>query len=133
MVRRAAARSRPQQMNPGKPMTTQTQTPLMPPEESAWQKYSPHFELPIAGATSLFLHSAVIGILLVFGLTSLLSLGVEAAKPARMDVVMIEGGGGGFEGMSGESGLPGQPNVSNAGRTENVSQVPDPTEPPRPA
>ena len=34
---------------------------LIPPEESTWQKYSPHFELPLASATSLFLHGTIIG------------------------------------------------------------------------
>jgi hypothetical protein len=111
----------------------QTQAPLIPPEETAWQKYSPHFELPIAGATSLILHGVVIGVLLVAGLASFFSLSAEGTKPARMDVVVIEGGGG-FEGGGGEPGLPGPVDGSGAPRTENVQQPQDQQpETPRPS
>lgn len=105
--------------------------PLIPPEEALWEKYSPHFELPLAGATSLFLHGLVIGILAVGGLALLFTPSLELTPP-RMDVVMIEGNGSGFEGLSGEAGSPGSPN--GGGKKEKVDaaldQPPDPGERP---
>ena len=88
-----------------------TNQPLIPPEEALWQRYSPHFELPLASATSLFLHGLVIGLLAMGGLAFFFTPNLEATKPPRMDVVMIEGNGSGFEGLSGEAGFPGTPNA----------------------
>jgi hypothetical protein len=96
--------------------------PLIPPEEALWQKYSPHFELPLASATSLFLHGLVIGLLAMGGLAFFFTPNLEATKPPRMDVVMLEGNGTGFEGEGGEAGLPGSPNASR--RTEKVESLP---------
>jgi hypothetical protein len=97
--------------------------PLIPPEEALWQRYSPHFELPLASATSLFLHGLVIGLLAMGGLAYFFMPNLEATKPPRMDVVMIEGNGSGFEGLSGEAGSPGSP--KGGGRTEQVAPLLD--------
>jgi hypothetical protein len=106
--------------------------PLIPPEEALWQRYSPHFELPLAGATSLFLHGLGIGLLAMGGLAFFFTANVEATRPPRMDVVMIEGNGTGFEGESGAAGLPGSPD--GGGKTEHVTSLPDqPNERPSPS
>ncbi len=106
-----------------KPDPAKASKPLIPPEEALWQKYSPHFELPLASASSLFLHGLVIGLLAMGGLAFFFTPNLEATKPPRMDVVMIEGAGTGFEGLSGEAGLPGSPNAG--GKTEQVTPLPD--------
>lgn len=97
--------------------------PLIPPEEALWQRYSPHFELPLASATSLFLHGLVIGLLAMGGLAFFFTPNLEATKPPRMDVVMIEGNGTGFEGLGGAAGLPGAPNAG--GKTDQITPLPD--------
>jgi hypothetical protein len=92
--------------------------PLIPPDESMWQKYSPHFEMPLASATSLFLHGMIIGMMAISGMAIFWAAREEAARPPRMDVVMIEGGGSGLEGLGGEAGLPGSPDAAAPKRTE---------------
>jgi hypothetical protein len=99
--------------------------PLIPPEATLWQKYSSHFELPLASATSIFLHGLVIGILAIGGLAFFFAPNAEATRPPRMDVVMVEGGGSGFEGLSGEQGLPGLPDGGEPKRTEIAPTLPD--------
>ena len=99
-------------------MAANNEKPLFPPEETMWQKYSSHFEFPLASATSIFLHGLVIGSLMVGGLAYFFTANAEANRPPRMDVVMIEGGGSGFEGLGGEPGLPGVPDAGGPKRTE---------------
>lgn len=99
-----------------------TPKPIVPPDDSMWQKYSPHFELPLAGATSVFLHGTVIGMLVIVTVFSLFAAAEEAAKPPRMDVVMIEGDGNGFEGLGGEAGLPGA--KDGGGDNQRTEMVP---------
>src|SRR5262249_3434528 len=55
--------------------------PLLPPAERFWRRYSPHYEFPLASATSVFFHSMVIGILAIGGLAFLFQAGPEAAPP----------------------------------------------------
>ncbi len=115
---------------------TNSPRPLIPPEESLWQKYSSHYELPLAGATSVFLHGAIVGVLVILTIGLLFSANVEATKPPKMDVVMIEGGGAGFEGLGGEQGLPGAPDAGNPKRTEQLTpqapnERPEMRQPPR--
>ena len=102
--------------------------PVVPPDESMWQKYSPHFELPLASATSVFLHGTVIGMLVIVTVFSLFAAAEEASKPPRMDVVMIEGDGNGFEGLGGEAGLPGAKDAGGDKRTENITPNADPSQ-----
>ena len=102
--------------------------PLIPPDESMWQKYSPHFEFPLATATSLFLHGTIIGILAIGGIAFFFAGNLEATRPPRMDVVMLEGGGVGLEGLGSEPGLPG--NLSaGATKTEQINPLPETTQP----
>lgn len=98
---------------------------LIPPEDTMWQRYSSHFELPLAGATSLFLHGLVIGVLAIGGLAFFLSVDLESFKPVKMDVVTLEGDGSGFEGEGGEAGLPGSPDAGG-GKTEQVTPLGEP-------
>lgn len=110
-------------------MAANQPTPLIPPDETMWQKYSSRFELPLASATSIFLHGLVIGILAIGGLAFFFAASAEATKPAKMDVVMIEGDGSGFEGLGGNPGLPGSPD-NNPQRTEFTPSLPDQPPPP---
>jgi hypothetical protein len=91
-----------------KTTSSRASAPLVPPEERFWIRYSPHYELPLAGATSFFVHGVVVGILAVGGLAFLFKGSVEASKPPEMDVLLVEDGGG-LGGFGGDPGLPGMP------------------------
>jgi hypothetical protein len=107
--------------------TTRNGKPLLPPDERFWKRYSPHFELPLASATSLFLHGLAIGILAIGGIAFLFSGGVEASRPPQMDIVLVDGGVGfGDPGgaPAGEPGFPGDP-----GKQELFPGTPGPSEP----
>jgi hypothetical protein len=84
--------------------------PLLPPDERLWKRYSPHYELPLAAASSFFIHGLVVGILAVGGLAFLFRASVEASRPPQMGVAFVEdsagfGGTGGAPGPMGEQGL----------------------------
>src|SRR5437016_9510117 len=85
--------------------------PLVPPEERFWKRYSPHYELPVAGATSVFAHGMVIAVLAIGGLAYLFRGGEEALRPPQMEVSPVAEGllGGGGDGAPGLPGLPGEP------------------------
>jgi hypothetical protein len=87
-------------------MPTQTQ-PLLPPDETFWQRYSPHHELPLAGMTSLFAHGMVIGLIVLAALLMMFNWESDAGKPPTMDVVQISGLGDGMGGAGAEPGAPG--------------------------
>ncbi|MBI2806939.1 MAG: hypothetical protein HYX68_18315 [Planctomycetes bacterium] len=103
---------------------------LIPPDETLWQKYSAHFELPLAGVTSMFLHGLVVAMIVLGGIGFLFVTDLEATKPPKMDVVMIEGEGTGFEGLGGEPGLPGNPDAGGPKRTEQIDPLTEQPDPP---
>ena len=92
-----------------------------------WQKYSPHYEAPLAGATSLFVHGTILGMLAIGGMAFLWAARDEASRPPRMEVVTVEGDGAGLEGGGAAPGLPGDPDAGGAKRTEQVTPVDQPT------
>jgi hypothetical protein len=93
-------------------------SPLAPPPERFWTRYSPHHELPLAGTTSFFVHALVIGLLALAGVLYLFQRESEQNKPPSMDLIQVAGGGDGLAGIGGEPGLPGE-----ASRTE-LTQTP---------
>jgi hypothetical protein len=105
--------------------------PLIRPDETLWEKYSPHFEMPLASATSLFLHGTIIGVIAIGGMAFFWAANQEAAKPPKMDVVMLEGDGAGLEGLGGASGLPGPPDAGGPKRTEQITPLNDAKQPER--
>ena len=105
--------------------------PLIPPDESLWEKYSSHLEMPLASATSLFLHGTIIGIMAIGGMAFFWAASQEAARPPKMDVVMLEGDGSGLEGLGGEPGLPGPPDAGGPKRTEQITPQNHPNQPER--
>jgi len=70
---------------------------LLPPDEKFWQRYSPHYEMPLAGMASVLAHALIFGILFVSGLIALMNWRGEASRPPNMDVIQIEGGGIGLD------------------------------------
>ena len=86
--------------------TAEKSTPLIPPDERFWQRYSPHHEFPLSSVASLALHGLVIGTMLLAGWWMSRRWQDDLAKPPSMDVVQVEGGTG-LEGLGGGSGLPG--------------------------
>jgi hypothetical protein len=85
--------------------------PLLPPEERFWKRYSPHYELPLASATSIVVHGMVLGMLAIGGLAFLFRASAEASRPPDMDMVLLEDGALGSTGgaPAGVPGLPGDP------------------------
>jgi hypothetical protein len=71
----------------------QASSPLVPPEERFWQRYSPHAEFPLSSTGSLVLH------LLAFGLLGLMAwLGTvlfsHVSRQLPVEAVRLAGGGG---------------------------------------
>jgi hypothetical protein len=93
--------------------------PLLPPDERFWKRYSPHFELPVAGATALFAHGVIIGILAVGGLAFLFRASAEMSRPSTIDMVAVDPDAA-FPGPLGAApeGMPGLPGELGADRTE---------------
>ncbi len=67
--------------------------PLVPPDERFWQRYSPHYELPISGIGSLMDHVLGSVALLVAGF--LFAQWLKPNDPVPVDIVEFESGGGG--------------------------------------
>ncbi len=69
-------------------------SPLVPPEERFWQRYSPHAEFPLSSAGSLMLHILAFGLL---GLLAWLSavLFSHATRSLPVEAVRLDLGGGG--------------------------------------
>ncbi len=104
-------------------------SPLTPPDERFWQRYSPHAEFPLSSAGSLVLH------LLLFGLLALAAwLGValfgQTNRQLPVEAVRVVAGGGGNRNGQDDgpnSGAPveaGQPN-------ENEANAPPDAPPPK--
>jgi hypothetical protein len=85
-----------------------------PPDPRSWKRYSQHHELPLAGATSLFVHALVLGILTLGGVLAAMRWHDERQQPPAMDVVIMEGSGGGGSPDSGD----GNPIGSGPAKTE---------------
>ena len=109
-----------------KTSSAKTTKSLIPPDESMWQKYSAHYEAPLAGATSLFLHGSILGMLAIAGMAYFWTASEDAARPPRMEVVMVEGEGSGLEGGGAEAGLPGAADAGGDKRTEQVTPMDQP-------
>src|SRR5262245_35551203 len=80
-------------------------TPLQPPDERFWQRYSPHHELPLAGMTSVFVHGLIVGGMALAGFLLLLARESESNRPPSMDLVQLTPGS---EGAGAEPGSPGE-------------------------
>jgi len=64
--------------------------PLVPPDERFWQRYSPHYELPISGVSSFAVHAVVLGLA-----ATIATLGwflIADNKPIPIEVVLPGGG-----------------------------------------
>src|SRR5262249_27441386 len=98
--------------------------PLIPPEEKFWQRYSPHNEAPLSGASSFLLHMALLSLLaLVCWLGSRASDSNKSIPVGALAVAGPEGGGGdpggqadGGPGARGGRGAPETPAGARAPR-----------------
>ncbi len=91
---------------------TRTDKPLVPPDERFWKRYSAHMELPLASATSIFVHGLILGFLALGGLAFLFRGAFDPTPPAKMDALLVDAAGIGGEpggAPSGEPGFPGAP------------------------
>jgi len=108
------------------------QTPVQPPDEQFWQRYSPHGEAPMSFAGSLTLHVLVGGILLL----AVLAVAAEdkkASEKVPVGIVKLGGGGGHFKGKDKGSGV-GDPDARGQESGEADVELPglDDTVPPLP-
>jgi hypothetical protein len=96
-------------------------TPLIPPEEQFWKRYSPHGEAPLSVAGSFAVHALVAGgmILIAFYVASLFarSTGSLPIEPVRLDT---GGGGGKPTGVGDGPGVGSGPQIGENAE-ENVS------------
>src|SRR5262245_33626219 len=65
----------------------------IPPEEKFWQRYSPHHEAPLSGASSFFLHIGALGLGLLIVLYG--KHLAESNKSIPVDAVAFGSAGGG--------------------------------------
>lgn len=101
-------------------------SPLTPPDERFWQRYSPHAEFPLSSAGSLLLH------LLIFGVAGLMAwLGValfsNSSVKLPVEAVRVAGGGGDRNGQADGTGI-SQPRESGDTRKEAQADVAPPPE-----
>ncbi len=64
----------------------------VPPDERFWQRYSPHGELPLSGASSLAVHLLVLGLMM---LLAWLAIAVFSHTSRSLPVEAVHYGGGG--------------------------------------
>jgi hypothetical protein len=88
-------------------------------QPSFWKHYSPRGECPISFAGSVLLH-ALVPLAVVFVVVWGTGVDGEKSKPVQMDVVEIEGLGGG---LGGDSVGIGKLDTGKAGRTEGASNT----------
>jgi hypothetical protein len=112
--------------NNGAATQAKEKKPLVPPDEKFWQKYSPHHEAPLSGASSTFLHLAVLGIIVLLGLWYNHRAAEE--KPLLLDALAAgepAGGGGDPNGtVDGAGKVSQKENVE-----ENSAKLPESTKP----
>jgi hypothetical protein len=99
---------------------------ILSPDDSFWQRYSPHHEAPVAAAIALTLYGLALGVMLLIAWTTLLARTSEASRPPNMDVVYAMGepdGGGG-----GEPAPLGQPDGEQEAPAPKIEANPAKTE-----
>src|SRR5262249_15660532 len=103
----------------GDPMSmpsANTSGPPSPPKQpSFWYQYSPRGECPLSFSASGVVHVVLLAVVIFGALWGILSATRGNTKPVQIDVVEIEGLGGG---LGGNSVGPGLNNTGNPGRRE---------------
>jgi hypothetical protein len=99
---------------------------LVPPDERFWQRYSPHGELPLSGASSLAIHLLIFGLLLLFAWLAY-AVFSHTSRSLPVEAVRFGGGGGNPHGI-GDAPNRGQP-VEAGSTAEEKSKNPVAEEP----
>jgi hypothetical protein len=86
-----------------------------PAQPTFWQTYSPRGELPLSFTASALLYSVAVTVVILAG--ALFVATRPTGKPVQMDVVEIEGYGGGLGGVSSGPGLNSE---GKAGKSEGA-------------
>jgi hypothetical protein len=97
------------------PPGVRTATGLLPPEQRFWQRYSPHHEAPLSGASSFALHLAIVGVLILAGYVGWLGINARPSQPA-VDAVI---------GSPGEQNATAPPAGDNGPPREAAAGIPD--------
>src|SRR5262249_3879341 len=82
-------------------------TPLIPPDEQFWQRYSPNHEAPLSGVTSTLLHILGIGLIFMVLWVQNMTHADEENRSLPIEPIRF-GGGGGHKGGPG-NGSGGNP------------------------
>jgi hypothetical protein len=87
--------------------TTSTVQPgKNPPAEQFWQRYSPHYEAPISGISSVVLHLLPFALLVAMLLLGSLGFTLSNREKSESRVVILPPGGGGGD-LQGKGNNPG--------------------------
>ncbi|HEY7329922.1 MAG TPA: hypothetical protein VH592_19965 [Gemmataceae bacterium] len=70
-----------------------TASPLVPPDERFWQRYSPHAELPLSSAGSLVVHVLALGLMILLAWIGTVLLN-HSSRQLPVEAVQLSGGGG---------------------------------------
>jgi hypothetical protein len=117
--------------------TTERKTSQPVIEPSIWKRFSPRGECPISIASSFLLHVGVLALIIAWILWNLGDLGNTSSRPPEMDIVEIEGEGGGLGGKSMgsgalDTGIPGRregaENVKEMKRNQPGALIPKDSE-----
>lgn len=104
-------------------------SPLVPPDERFWQRYSPHAELPLSSAGSFVTHILLFGLLLLASFLSTLLFNNNRSLP--VEAVRVSGGGGSPKGQ-GDGPNRGQPVEAEVQSNEKPETAPTNDVPPQP-
>src|SRR5579862_1287561 len=77
-----------------------------PPAEQFWQRYSPHYEAPISGVSSVVLHLLPFALLAAMFLLGALGFTLNNREKTESVVVRLPPGGGGGD-LHGQGNNPG--------------------------
>jgi hypothetical protein len=98
---------------------------LVPPDERFWQRYSPHGELPLSGASSVAIHLLTFGLMMLLGWMAI-AVFSHTSRSLPVEAVRYGGGGGNPHGV-GDAPNAGKP-VEAGGPAEEKSTNPVPDE-----
>jgi hypothetical protein len=85
-------------------------SPLMPPDEKFWRRYSPHHEAPLSFAGSVAVHALAIGTLILFAVY-FVTMFFNSNHSLPIEPVRLQGGGSGSKtGPENSKGPGGAPN-----------------------
>jgi hypothetical protein len=94
-----------------------------PPEEQFWQKYSPHYEFPIANVASIALHVLAV-VVIIYITTTLMKTDEKTPVPTR-GMVIQDDTPGNRQGGPGSGGVEARKEADDHERPQEVKVIPE--------